>query len=191
MIWDQLLSSWDCDVNSGADSIHNHCVGHGLLPTHPSIWRWLPRFCVLCQWLLATWLLSTWLGDWLASQSPNPSWHHRLSTETTVKYSNSVSSCALCCNGVSVGWLGVWLQSHAIYQCSEVRNQQNPMVFFRKLLVWCVGVSKPKTSDFANQNFWGVFWHLLFGGCQLGFVREWQGICIENLGQPTSQTRFD
>ena len=136
MIWDQILSSWDCDVNSGADSIQNHCVGHGLVPTHPSNWRWLPRFCVLCQWLFATWLLSTWLGDWLASQSPNPSWHHRLSTETIVKYSNSVSSCALCCNGVSAGWLGVWLQIHASYQCSEVRNQQNHMVFFRKLLVW-------------------------------------------------------
>ena len=136
MIWDQLLSSWDCDVNSGADSIHNHCVGHGLLPTHPSIWRWLPRFCVLCQWLLATWLLSTWLGDWLASQSPNPSWHHRLSTETIVKHNNSVSSCALCCNVVSVGWLGVWLQSHANFQCPEVRNHQKPMVFFGKLLVW-------------------------------------------------------
>ena len=34
MIWDQLLSSWDRDVNSVTDFIQNHCVGNGLLPTH-------------------------------------------------------------------------------------------------------------------------------------------------------------
>ena len=31
------------------------------------------------QFLLAPWVLSTWFGDWLASQSPNPSWQHRVS----------------------------------------------------------------------------------------------------------------
>ena len=122
MIWDQLLSSWDCDVNSGADSIHNHCVGHGLLPTHPSIWRWLPRFCVLCQWLLATWLLSTWLGDWLASQSPNPSWQHIVSLkhlQNTLILCHFVSLLGMLCH--MGGWdmvADTWSASHR--NCSKL-----------------------------------------------------------------------
>ena len=134
MIWDQLLSSWDCDVNSGADSIQNHCVGHGLVPTHPSIWRWLSRFCVVCQWLLATWLLSTWFGDWLASQSPNPSWHHRLSTETTV---NTSILCHLVSCVAMVSQLGGWgYGCRAMPSISAQRSEINKTLWFSLENCW-------------------------------------------------------
>ena len=191
MRWDQLLSSWDCDVNSCADSIHNHCVGHGLVPTHPSIWRWLPRFCVLCQWLLAAWLLSTWLGDCLASQSPNPSWHHRLSTETIVKHSNSVSSCALCCNVVSVGWLGYGGRSMPAISAQRSETNTQPMVFFRKLLVWVLECQNLRPLILPTKIYEVCSGTFCLVGVNLDFVEEWQGICMGNLGQPTSQTRFD
>ena len=79
MIWDQLLSSWAWCLTDGT---HNHTKPNEFAYYGGPYPRYLSKMVnsvVGWQLLLTPCLLSTWFGDWLASQSPNPSWQHRVS----------------------------------------------------------------------------------------------------------------
>ena len=77
------------------------------------------------QLLLTPWVLPTWFGDWLASQSPNPSWQHRVSLkhmQITLILCHFVSLLGMLCH------LGAWDKvadtcSASHITCSKLTNK--------------------------------------------------------------------
>ena len=141
--------------------------------------------------LLTPWLLSTWFGDWLASQSPNPSWQHRVSLK-------HLQNTAILCHCVSLldmlchlgGWdlvADTWSSSHRT--CSKLTKHQ---VMLTILVLVLLDRQNSKNSDFENQNLFHVglphtgwslsTWileggcHMLGGLCQLEFWK-WVATC--------------
>ena len=109
------------------------------------------EFVVGLQFLLTPWLLSTWFGDWLASQSPNPSWQHRVSLkhlQNTVILCHFVSLvCMLCHMG---GWDMVC--RHLAFITHNLLNSDKTHGIIYNSGVGAVGLTSSKKSDFANQN---------------------------------------
>ena len=151
MVWDQLLSSWAWCLTSGAQNhtwpLNLHIlVGHALgnCQNHGLVWLagsscWHHGCCQLD------------LGDWLASQSPNPSWQHRVSLkhlQNTVILCHFVSLiCMLCHMG---GWDMV-CRHLAIITHNLLNSDKTHGVIYNSG-VGAVGLTSSKKSDFANQN---------------------------------------
>ena len=115
-------------------------------------------FVVGWQLLLTPWVLSTWFGDWLASQSPNPSWQHRVSLkhlQITVILCHCVSLLGMLCH------LGAWDKvadtcSASHITCSKLTKTTHCII--DKSGVGAAGQTSSKDSDFAIQKLfsWGL-----------------------------------
>ena len=172
MIWDQLLSSWAWCLTSGAQNhtwpLNLHIlVGHALgnCQNHGLVWLagsscWHHGCCQLD------------LGDWLASQSPNPSWQHRVSLK-------HLQNTAILCHCVSLlgmlchlgGWdlvADTWSSSHRT--CSELAKHQVILTIMVLVLLdrQILRILILKTKIYF---MWGC--HILGGLCQLEF---WKGV---------------
>ena len=151
MIWDQLLSSWAWCLTDGT---HNHTKPNEFAYYGEPYPRYLSKMVnsvVGWQLLLTPCLLSTWFGDWLASQSPNPSWQHRVSLkhlQNTVILCHFVSLvCMLCHMG---GWDMVC--RHLAIITHNLINSDKTHGIIQNSGVGVVGLTSSKKSDFANQN---------------------------------------
>ena len=141
------------------------------------------------QLMLATCLLSTWFGYQLASQSPNPSWHHSLlptTPQNTTKMCHSVSLVGISCQ------LGAWDMVAESWQVDTLRGsklsrRQGKM---QKTSAWAVEVAESKNSNFKIKIFLLPLWHILHGCCQLGFCKKHR-IRHEISGQPHCPTSWD
>ena len=97
-------------------TIQNQMNLHILVGHTPEFCQKMMKFVVGWQFLLTPCLLSTWFGDWLASQSPNPSWQHRVSLkhmQNTVILCKVVSLLGMLCH--MGGWdmvADTWPSSH-------------------------------------------------------------------------------
>ena len=122
--------------------------------------------------LLTPWLLSTWFGDWLASQSPNPSWQHRVSLK-------HLQNTAILCHCVSLldmlchlgGWdlvADTWSSSHRT--CSKLTKHQ-VMLTILVLVLLDRQILRILILKTKNYFMWGC--HILGGLCQLDF---WNGV---------------
>ena len=168
MIWDQLLSSWAWCLTAGT---HNHTKPNEFAYYGGPYPRYLSKMVnsvVGWQLLLTPCLLSTWFGDWLASQSPNPSWQHRVSLkhlQNTVILCHFVSLvCMLCHMG---GW-GMVCRHLAIITHNLI-NSDKHMVLFKILVLglldWQVLRSlilQTKIYVMGVATYWVVSVNLLF-----------------------------
>ena len=168
MIWDQLLSSWAWCLTAGT---HNHTKPNEFAYYGGPYPRYLSKMVnsvVGWQLLLTPCLLSTWFGDWLASQSPNPSWQHRVSLKhlhNTVTLCHFVLLLGMLCH--MVGWdmvADTWSTSHITCPRSDTTHG-----IIDNSGVGTVGQTSSKNSDFANQNLFVGGCHILGGVCQFVF----------------------
>ena len=130
-------------------------------------------FVVGWQFLLAPWVLSTWFGDWLASQSPNPSWQHRVSLkhlQITVILCHFVSLLGMLCH------LGGWDNGcrHLISTTHNLPKPDKTPGIIDKSGVGAVGQTSSKNSDFASHNLFNGGCTILGGVCQLDFWKNCQ-----------------
>ena len=121
-------------------------------------------FVVGWQFLLAPWVLSTWFGDWLASQSPNPSWQHRVSLkhlQNTVILCHFVSLLGMLCH------LGGWGNGcrHTITTTQNLPKPGTTPGIIDKSGVGAAGQTSSENSDFASHNLFS--WVLHHTGCCL------------------------
>ena len=172
MVWDQLLSSWAWCLTSGAQ---NHTKPQEFAyygGTCPGNGQQMLDFVVGWPFLLTPWLLSTWFGDWLASQSPNPSWQHRVSLK-------HLQNTAILCHCVSLlgmlchlgGWdlvADTWPSSHRT--CSKLAKHQVILTILVLVLLdsQILRILLLKTKIYF---MWGC--HILGGLCQLEI---WKGV---------------
>ena len=117
-------------------------------------------FVVGWQLLLTPWVLSTWFGDWLASQSPNPSWQHRVSLkhlQITVILCHFVSLLGMLCH------LGGWGKGcrHMISTTQNLPKPDKTHCIIDKSGVGAAGQTSSKDSDFAIQKLF------FMGGCTI------------------------
>ena len=147
-------------------------------------------FVVGWQFLLAPWVLSTWFGDWLASQSPNPSWQHRVSLkhlQNTVILCHFVSLLGMLCH------LGGWDNGcrHMISTTHKLPKPDNKtQCIIDKSGVGVVGQTSSKKSDVCKPHFWlGVapYWVV---SVNLSFGRIVKGRHEES-EQPNCPTSWD
>ena len=141
------------------------------------------------QLMLATCLLSTWFGYQLASQSPNPSWHHSFlpkSLQNTTNMCHSVSLVGISCQ------LGAWDMVAESWQVDTLRGSTLSRTpgKMQKTSVWAVEVAEAKNSNFKIKNFLLALWHILHACCQLGFCKKHR-IRHEISGQPHCPTSWD
>ena len=112
------------------------------------------------------------LGDWLASQSPNPSWQHRVSLkhlQNTVILCHFVSLLGMLCH------LGGWDNGcrHMLSTTHKLPKPDKTQCIIDKSGVGVVGQTRSKKSDFASHIFdWGCT--ILGGVCQLDFWKNCQ-----------------
>ena len=171
MIWDQLLSSWAWCLTDGT---HNHTKPNEFAYYGGPYPRYLSKMVnsvVGWQLLLTPWLLSTWFGDWLASQSPNPSWQHRVSLkhlQNTVILCHFVSLLGMLCH------LGGWGNGcrHMISTTQNLPKPDKTHGIIDKSGVGAAGQTSSKDSDFAGHNLFS--WGLHHTGCCLStwFLQE-------------------
>ena len=141
------------------------------------------------QLMLATCLLSTWFGYQLASQSPNPSWHHSFllkSPQNTTTMCHSVSLVGISCQ------LGAWDMVAESWQVDRLRGSKLSRTHgkMQKTSVWAVEVAESKNSNFKIKIFLLALWHILHVCCQLGFCKKHM-IRHEIFGQPHCPTSWD
>ena len=125
----------------------------------------------LCGWLAVlvdTMVAVNLIWDWLASQSPNPSWQHIVSLkhlQNTFILCHFVSLLGMLCH--MGGWdmvADTWSASHR--NCSKLTKN----CIIDNSGVGAVGQTSSKNSDFANQNlfegvatYWVVSVNLIVG----------------------------
>ena len=141
------------------------------------------------QQMLATCLLSTWFGYQLASQSPNPSWHHSFllkSPQNTTTMCHSVSLVGISCQ------LGAWDMVAESWQVDTLRDSKLSRTHgeMQKTSVWAVEVAESKNSNFKIKILLLALWHFLHACCQLGFCKKHR-IRHEIFGQPHCPTSWD
>ena len=190
MIGDQLLSTWAWCLTSGAQNPTKPNEFAYVGGPYPRKWSNMMDFVVGWQLLLTPWLLSTWFGDWLASQSPSPSWQHRVSLK---HLHNTVILCQfllllgmLCHMG---GWDMVaytWSTSHITCPRSD-----NTHGIIDNSGVGTVGQTSSKNSDFANQILFVGGCHILGGVCQLVCLGRILQERHEKSEQPNCPTSWD
>ena len=126
-----------------------HGVVHGIARQWPAN---MLKDLLACQLVLATCLLSTWFGYQLASQSPNPSWHHSClpkSIQITTKMCHSVSLVGISCQ------LGDWDMLAESWQVDTLRGSKLSRTLgkMQKTSVWAVEVAESKNSNFKIKIF--------------------------------------
>ena len=109
------------------------------------------------QLLLTPWLLSTWFGDWLASQSPSPSWQHRVSLK---HLHNTVILCQLLLLLGMICHMGGWDMVAYTWSTSHITcpRSDNTHGIIDNSGVGTVGQTSSKNSDFCKPTFicWGL-----------------------------------
>ena len=104
------------------------------------------------QLMLATCLLSTWFGYQLASQSPNPSWHHSVllnSPQNTRQMCHSVSLAGIPCQ------LGAWDMVAEAWQVDTLRGSKlsRTQGKCRQLMFGLLKWKKPRIQISKSKNF--------------------------------------
>ena len=128
------------------------------------------NFLVGCQFLVTPWLLSTWFGDWLASQSPNPSWQHRVSLkhlQNIIILCHFVSLLGMLCH--MGGWdmaADTWPSSHIT--CSNLTKH---MVLLTSLVLGLLDRQVLRSLILQTKNLFDGGCHLLVVSVNLIFGR--------------------
>ena len=168
MVWDQLLSSWAWWLTPGAQNhtqtlcVFAYAGGQNLEHCQTIM------YCVVgLQFLLTPWLLSTCFGDWLASQSPNPSWHHRVSL---AHLQNTIILCHFCITSwhvLAYGWMGHGCRHMANITQNLLTTYPNTRYYWQ---FWCWGC----WTVLQIKNLFGGGCNIMGGACQLEFWKNCQ-----------------
>ena len=164
----------------------NHGVVHEIARLWPAK---MLKDLLACQLMLATCLLSTWFGYQLASQSPNPSWHHSFllkSPQNTTTMCHSVSL-------VGIAWqMGAWDMVAESWQVDTLRDSKLSRTpgKCRKLVFGLLKWQNPRIQISKSKIFLLALWHILYVCCQLGFCKKHR-IRHEISGQSHCPTSWD